>query len=84
MQHVRQPLDDGCGVLVTPNHTSHADCFAVYDLAERVGEPIPVPSGRRERLSVTELTRLLETRVQGLLNERLPNCRRAARRIGHE
>jgi hypothetical protein len=37
-----------------------------------LGEPIPVPSGRRKRLSATELTRLLEARVQGLLSGRSP------------
>ena len=39
LQHVRQPLDDGYGVSITPNHASHADCFAVYELAERLGTP---------------------------------------------
>ena len=47
-----------------------------------LGEPIPVPSGRRERLSATELTRLLEARVQGLLNGRLPSWHRAGTHVG--
>jgi hypothetical protein len=38
-----------------------------------LGEPLPVPSGCRGRLSATELTRLLETRVQGLLSSRSPS-----------
>jgi hypothetical protein len=42
-----------------------------------LGEPIPVPSGRRKRLSATELTQLLEVRVQGLLTDRLPSWHRA-------
>ena len=42
LEHIRQPLDDGCGVLITPNHASHADCFTVYDLAERLGIPFYV------------------------------------------
>jgi hypothetical protein len=40
-----------------------------------LGEPIPVPTGRRDRMSATELTRLLEDRVQQLLNARLPSWR---------
>jgi hypothetical protein len=47
-----------------------------------LGEPIPVPSGRRERLSATELTRLLEARVQRLLSGRLPSWHRAATHAG--
>ena len=42
LEHVRQALDDGCSVLITPNHASHADCFAVYDVAERLGMPLYV------------------------------------------
>lgn len=37
---VRQLLDDGAGVLITPNHASHADCFAVYEAADRIGCPV--------------------------------------------
>ncbi len=47
-----------------------------------LGEPIPVPSGRRERLSATELTRIMEARVQGLLNGRLPSWQGAAAHVG--
>lgn len=39
LEHVRQAIDDGCGVLITPNHASHADSFAVYDIADRLGMP---------------------------------------------
>jgi len=42
LEHVRQPFEDGCGVLVTPNHASHADCFSIYDLAGRFGMPFYV------------------------------------------
>jgi hypothetical protein len=47
-----------------------------------LGEPIPVPSGRREQASATELTRLLEARVQGLLSGRLPSWHPAATPVG--
>ena len=36
---VRRALDAGHGVLVTPNHCSHADCFALYEAADRVESP---------------------------------------------
>ena len=39
LENVRQAIDDGCGVLITPNHASHADSFAVYDIADRLGMP---------------------------------------------
>jgi hypothetical protein len=38
-----------------------------------LGEPIPVPSGRSKGMSATELTQLLEARVQGLLTGGLPS-----------
>ena len=40
LEHVRQSLDDGCGVLMTPNHASHADSFAVYHVAEQLNTPV--------------------------------------------
>ena len=39
LEHIRQSLDDSCGVLITPNHASHADPFAVYHVAERLNTP---------------------------------------------
>jgi len=42
LEHVRQALDDKCGVLIAPNHASHADSFVVYDVAERLGMPFYV------------------------------------------
>lgn len=34
---VRQALAQGKGVLITPNHASHADCYATYAAADAVG-----------------------------------------------
>jgi 1-acyl-sn-glycerol-3-phosphate acyltransferase len=42
LEHVRQALDDGCGVLITPNHASHADCYSIYDVADQLGMPFYV------------------------------------------
>lgn len=36
---IRELLRAGCGVLVTPNHCSHADCYVLYEAADRVGSP---------------------------------------------
>jgi 1-acyl-sn-glycerol-3-phosphate acyltransferase len=41
-EHVRQALGQGHGVLITPNHASHADCFALYEAADQVGVPFYV------------------------------------------
>jgi len=38
-ERVRQCLAQGVGVLITPNHSSHADCFAVYEASDQVGVP---------------------------------------------
>ena len=40
IEHVRGPLDEGCGVLITPNHSSHADGCAIYAAADRIGTPL--------------------------------------------
>jgi len=37
VENVRRVLEQGHGVLITPNHCSHADCFAVYEAADRLG-----------------------------------------------
>ncbi|MHB8897806.1 MAG: lysophospholipid acyltransferase family protein [Thermoguttaceae bacterium] len=42
LENVRQALEQGYGVLITPNHSSHADCFAIYDVADRLGIPFYV------------------------------------------
>jgi len=37
--HLRQSLAQGQGVLITPNHATHADPDVVYVVADRVGCP---------------------------------------------
>jgi 1-acyl-sn-glycerol-3-phosphate acyltransferase len=37
LEHVREAIDRGQGVLITPNHSSHADCFAFYEAADQLG-----------------------------------------------
>jgi hypothetical protein len=34
--HLEQLLDDGAGVLLMPNHSSHADPFAIYSAADEI------------------------------------------------
>ena len=41
-EHVQEALGKGQGVLITPNHASHADCFALYEAADQVGVPFYV------------------------------------------
>jgi len=36
---VRDALAAGCGVLITPNHATHADSYCVYESAYQVGQP---------------------------------------------
>ena len=40
--NLQQPLADGCGVMITPNHSSHADPHALYDAADQIGTPLYV------------------------------------------
>ncbi len=42
LEHVRQSVRQGCGVLITPNHSSHADCFALYEASDALGLPFYV------------------------------------------
>ncbi|NQU22949.1 MAG: 1-acyl-sn-glycerol-3-phosphate acyltransferase [Candidatus Nealsonbacteria bacterium] len=42
LEHVRDAVDRGEGVLVTPNHASHADCHALYAAADELGYPVYV------------------------------------------
>lgn len=42
LEHVREALAQGHGVLITPNHASHADCHALYAAADRFGSPVYV------------------------------------------
>lgn len=37
--HVREALARGEGVLITPNHSSHADCHALYSASDWLGTP---------------------------------------------
>ena len=39
VEHVRTAIAENCGVLITPNHSSHADCYSTYEAVERVGVP---------------------------------------------
>ncbi|MCU0871465.1 MAG: 1-acyl-sn-glycerol-3-phosphate acyltransferase, partial [Pirellulaceae bacterium] len=40
LDHVREALARGNGVLLTPNHSSHADCFVMYTAADELGCPV--------------------------------------------
>ncbi|TWU45585.1 Acyltransferase [Novipirellula aureliae] len=39
---VREQLDAGCGVLMMPNHSSHADPFTIYAAADLIGTALYV------------------------------------------
>ena len=39
-QVVRQALDSGVGVMITPNHSSHSDPHTIYDAADLIGTPL--------------------------------------------
>lgn len=39
-ENVREAMDDDCGVLITPNHPSHADPFALQEAADGLGTPL--------------------------------------------
>ncbi len=39
LEHVRDALSCGHGVLITPNHSSHADCFTLYAMTRQLGMP---------------------------------------------
>ncbi len=42
VHHVQRSIDAGHGVLITPNHPSHADCFALYAASDAVRCPFYV------------------------------------------
>jgi hypothetical protein len=42
LDHLRQALAEGSGVLITPNHASHADPFVMYEVADQLGRPFYV------------------------------------------
>jgi len=39
MEHLRGALAGGRGVLVTPNHSDHADALVLYEASDRLGQP---------------------------------------------
>lgn len=41
-EKVQRALEEGCGVMIMPNHASHADPFTIYAAADAVGTPIHV------------------------------------------
>ena len=41
-EQVRQAIDQGKGVLITPNHSSHADGYALYAAADTLDVPVYV------------------------------------------
>ena len=42
LQHVRDAVERGEGVLITPNHASHADCHSLYAAVDELGCPVYV------------------------------------------
>jgi len=42
LEHVQKAVSQGSGVLITPNHCSHADAFALYGAADALGIPFYV------------------------------------------
>lgn len=42
LEHVRGAVDQGCGVLITPNHSSHADSQALYEASDQLRVPFYV------------------------------------------
>ncbi len=42
LEHVQKAVGQGHGVLITPNHCSHADAFALYGAADALGMPFYV------------------------------------------
>ncbi len=42
LEHVQKAVGQGNGVLITPNHCSHADAFALYGAADALGIPFYV------------------------------------------
>jgi 1-acyl-sn-glycerol-3-phosphate acyltransferase len=42
LEHVRDAVDQGNGVLITPNHASHADCHSLYAAVDQLGYPVYV------------------------------------------
>jgi 1-acyl-sn-glycerol-3-phosphate acyltransferase len=39
LEHLREPVERGHGVLITPNHAGHADAYVLPHAADQVGRP---------------------------------------------
>lgn len=39
LEHLRTAVSSGQGVLVTPNHSGHADAYIMYDVADELRMP---------------------------------------------
>jgi 1-acyl-sn-glycerol-3-phosphate acyltransferase len=39
LEHLRQALDAGNGIMVTPNHSGHADAYIMYHASDELGTP---------------------------------------------
>lgn len=39
-EHLQQAIDQGCGILLTPNHPGHADAFVMHTVADKVNRPM--------------------------------------------
>jgi 1-acyl-sn-glycerol-3-phosphate acyltransferase len=37
LEHLQGAINDGCGVIITPNHSSHSDPPILYEIAQKVG-----------------------------------------------
>jgi 1-acyl-sn-glycerol-3-phosphate acyltransferase len=40
LENLTQAHREGCGILITPNHSSHADPFTMYAAADEAGLPL--------------------------------------------
>ena len=39
LDYLREAVDRGWGVMINPNHPGHADAYAIYETADRIGTP---------------------------------------------
>lgn len=56
---VRRLLDEGAGLLITPNHCNHADVMLIYDLADRLHCPFHIMAAAHVFANVTSLVRMI-------------------------
>ncbi|MCD6395186.1 MAG: hypothetical protein J7M40_17005 [Planctomycetes bacterium] len=80
IEHLRKALAGGKGILITPNHSGHADPLILYDAAE----PIAVMRRKDRKAATHELTGKLEQAVQTLLDGIEPPAYRANAKTGKE